>query len=124
MKQKWSLQDPMVDLFEKIEEGLEFAEAANNPTPGEKLVNISYLIILKTGGMEKSCEQWEDMQVGLKTWKAFKYHFTQAYRRYQICNNVMLMIVRFVISSVSSIAALASACIASAAVTWAYVSCV
>ena len=25
------------------------------------------------------------MQVGLKTWHAFKYHFAQAYRRYQIC---------------------------------------
>ena len=24
------------------------------------------------------------MQVGLKTWQAFKDHFTQAYRRYQI----------------------------------------
>ena len=34
--------------------------------------------------MEKSREQWEYMQVGLKTWKAFKGHFTQAYRRYQI----------------------------------------
>ena len=34
--------------------------------------------------MGKSCEQWEDMQVGLKTWQAFKDHFAQAYRRYQI----------------------------------------
>ena len=34
--------------------------------------------------MEKSCEQWEDMQVGLKTWQDFKDHFAQAYRRYQI----------------------------------------
>ena len=25
------------------------------------------------------------MQVGIKTWKAFKDHFSQAYRRYQIC---------------------------------------
>ena len=48
------------------------------------MVNIAYLLILRTGGMEKSCEQWEDMQVGLKTWQAFKDHFTQAYRHYQI----------------------------------------
>ena len=48
------------------------------------MVNIAYLLILGTGGMEKSCEQWEDMQVGLKTWQAFKDHFAQAYRRYQI----------------------------------------
>ena len=34
--------------------------------------------------MKKACEQWEDMQVGLKTWQAFKDHFAQAYRRYQI----------------------------------------
>ena len=68
----------MVDLFEQIEEGVDFAEAANTPIPGVKVVNIAYLLILRTGGMEKSCEQWEDMQVGLKTWQAFKYHFAQA----------------------------------------------
>ena len=58
----------MVDLFEKIEEGVEFSEAASIPIPGEKVVNMVYLMILRTGGMEKSCEQWEDMQVGLKNW--------------------------------------------------------
>ena len=66
MKQEWSLLDPMVDLFEQIEEGVEFAEAANTPIPGGKVLNIAYLLILRTGGMEKSCEQWKDMQVGLK----------------------------------------------------------
>ena len=82
IKQEWLLLDPMVELFEKIEERVEFAEAANNPIQGGKVVNIAYLLILRTGGMEKSCEKWENMQVGLKNWKAFKYHFTQAYRRY------------------------------------------
>ena len=58
MDQEWSLLDPMVDLFEKIEEGVEFAEAANTPIPGGKVVNIAYLLILRTGGMEKPYEQW------------------------------------------------------------------
>ena len=48
------------------------------------MVNIAYLLILRIGGMEKACEQWEDIQVGLKTWQTFKDHFAQAYRRYQI----------------------------------------
>ena len=74
----------MVELFEKIEERVEFAEAANTPIPGGKVVNIAYLRILRTGGMEKSCEKREDMQVVLKTWQVFKDHFAQAYRRYQI----------------------------------------
>ena len=77
----------MVGLFKQIEEGVEFSEATNTPIPGGKVVNIAYLLILKTGGMEKSCEQWEDMQVGLKTWQDFKDHFSQAYRRYKICKN-------------------------------------
>ena len=34
--------------------------------------------------MKKACEQWEYMKVGLKTWHAFKDHFAQTYRRYQI----------------------------------------
>ena len=44
----------MVDFFEQIEEGVELAEAANNPTPGGKVVNIAYLLILRTGGMEET----------------------------------------------------------------------
>ena len=68
----------------KIEEGVEFSEAANTPIPGGKLFNIDYLLILSTVGMEKTCEQWEEMQVGLKTWQAFNDHCAQAYRRYQI----------------------------------------
>ena len=77
MKQEWSLLDPIVELFEQIEEGVEFAEGANTPIPGGKVVNIAYLLILRTGEMEKACEKWEDMQVGLKTWQAFKDHFAQ-----------------------------------------------
>ena len=80
MKQEWLLLYPIVDLFEKIEKGVEFAEAADTPIPGGKAVNIAYLLILRTGGMEKACDKWEDMQVGLRTWQAFKIHFVQAYR--------------------------------------------
>ena len=54
LRQEWSLLDPIVDLFEKIEEVAEFAEAANTPIPGGNVVNIAYLLILRTGWMEKS----------------------------------------------------------------------
>ena len=53
-KLEWSLLDPMVELFEQNEEGVEFAETANTPIPGVKLVNIAYLLFLRKGGMEKS----------------------------------------------------------------------
>ena len=53
MKQYWSLLDPMVDLFYKIEEGVEFVEYANAQIPGGGVVNIAYLLILRTGRMEK-----------------------------------------------------------------------
>ena len=36
MKQELSLLDPMVELFEKVEEEVDFAEAANTPIPGGK----------------------------------------------------------------------------------------
>ena len=68
----------MVDLFEENEEGVEFAEAANTPIPGDKLVKISNLLILRTVGNEKPCEQWEYMQFSFKNWQAFKDHFSQA----------------------------------------------
>ena len=73
----------MVDLFSKIEEGVEFAEYANTPIPGGKVVNTAYLLILIIGETEKSCEQWEDMQVVQNNWKKFKYQLAQAYMHYQ-----------------------------------------
>ena len=41
----------MVDLFEKIEKGVKFAESANTPIPGGKVFNIAYLLIFRTGWM-------------------------------------------------------------------------
>ena len=58
MNQEWSLLDPMLDLYEQIEEGVDFAEANNTPITGVKVVNIAYLLILRTGGIGKTCEQW------------------------------------------------------------------
>ena len=57
---------PNGGLIWEIEEGVDFAEAANTQIPGGEVVNILYLLILRTGGMGKSSEQWEDMQVGQK----------------------------------------------------------
>ena len=54
MKQELLFLDPLVDLFEKIDEGVEFVEAASTPTPGGKVVNIAYLKILRIRGMEKA----------------------------------------------------------------------
>ena len=45
----------MVDLFEQIEEWMDFSEAANTPIMGGKVVNIAYLLILWTQEMEKFC---------------------------------------------------------------------
>ena len=39
----------MLDLSEKIDEGVEFVEDANTPIPGGETANISYLRILRTG---------------------------------------------------------------------------
>ena len=63
---------------------MEFVEAANTLIPGGKVVKIAYPLILRTGGVEKSYEQWKYMQVDLKIWQAFKDHLSQAYRCYQI----------------------------------------
>ena len=56
INQLWSLLDSMVDLFEKIKEGVEFAEAANTPVLKGEEVSIAYLLFLSIGWMEKSCE--------------------------------------------------------------------
>ena len=44
---------PNYGLILKIEEGVDFNEAATTPIPGGKVVNIAYLPILITVGMGK-----------------------------------------------------------------------
>ena len=41
MKQEWSLLDPIIGIFEQIEEVVGFSEAANTPIPGGKVSNIA-----------------------------------------------------------------------------------
>ena len=54
MKQEWPLLDSIVYLFQQIEEGVEFTENKNPPILGWGVVNTAYLLILRTGGTEKS----------------------------------------------------------------------
>ena len=84
MKQEWLLIDPMVDLFDQIEEGVEFAESANPPIPGGKVVTIAYLMIIRTGGIKKTVNSGKTSRFDCKNGRILKYHFSQAYRRYQI----------------------------------------
>ena len=83
-KQEESLLNPIVDLFEKIAEGVQFAQAETTTIPAGALGEISYLLILNTRGMEKACDQWEEIPVGQNTWQAFNNHFAYAYRFYHI----------------------------------------
>ena len=57
MRQEWCLLDPSVKLFEQIEEGVDLSVDASTPTSGVQVVNILNLMILRTGGIEKSCEK-------------------------------------------------------------------
>ena len=74
----------MVELFEQIEEGVDFYEAENTPTPEGKVINIAYLLILSTGGMEKPCEKCEYIMVVQRNCQTFNDHFVQEYKCYQI----------------------------------------
>ena len=67
-----------MDLFKKMEEGVEFSESEKTPILRGKPVNIAYLLILRTGGMQKSYTYWEEMPVNHKICQAFKNHFMQA----------------------------------------------
>ena len=64
-----------INIFEQIEEVVEFAEDSNTPILEGKVVNIAYLLILRTGGMGKDCEKWEGMQVGQKNLAGFQRQF-------------------------------------------------
>ena len=75
----YSLSDPLITIFTKIEELEQLAIAANNPFTDSQKVQLGLAIIKRTHDFEKGLEKWYDRPTIQHTWVHFKTHFENAH---------------------------------------------
>ena len=75
---EYSITDPLVVIYNEIEELARLANAANNPFSDMQQVQIGLRIIKNTNDFEQGIEKWYARPVGEHTWTNFKTHFEEA----------------------------------------------
>jgi hypothetical protein len=76
----YDISDPIVEIFNQIEDLEEFGIAANDPYTPQQLIKFGLQLVKDTGDMEKGQEEWHERPRIEKNWVNFKDHFERAHR--------------------------------------------
>ena len=88
MKADWNVTRPFEHLVEQIEDAVQFAANANVPFTDAQITNTGLHLVQKTGVFREECKTWRRRPANQQTWANFKTFFNEAYRDYQIENNI------------------------------------
>ena len=77
----WDLQDPPVLLFNKIDDLVQMATAANIPKTEAQIINYGLSTIKKTNDFEEALGTWYTRPLVEHSYINFKEHFTTAQRK-------------------------------------------
>ena len=77
----WNINDPPVNMFNKIEYLVKLAKAAQMPKTQAQIVNLGLYLVKKTNDFEAALLTWYGRPVVEQTWVNFKTHFTAAQRQ-------------------------------------------
>jgi hypothetical protein len=77
---QYNLQEPLVVVYEEVEELEKLAEAAGNPYTPIQVVNFGLQIIKNTKDFEDGIKAWNALPLGQKNWMNFKLHFEKEHR--------------------------------------------
>ena len=80
MKQPYDINLPITTLFKQIEDGVEYAEAGNDPFTDTQVVNMAYVLLFNTGAYKDDCKDWTRRATAAKTWTHFKAFFATRFR--------------------------------------------
>ena len=78
---QYNLLDPLVKVFDEIEELQHLGIAAKDPYSEAQLIKFGFQIIKNTHDFETGIEKWIDLPRQQKTWAKFKSHFESAHLR-------------------------------------------
>ena len=82
MKNPYDVTTPIENLFEQIDDSVEYADNANTPFTTEQILATAYLLIFQTGQLERACEEWDAKATVDRSWVNFKTHFRTAHQRF------------------------------------------
>ena len=76
----FDIQQPLVEMYNVVEELQEIATASSSPYTDRQLVGIGMQLIRNMNDYEKARGKWMAKSNADKTWPNFKLHFDQAYQ--------------------------------------------
>ena len=78
MNYYWDPAEPTVVMYNKIDDLINLAAAANLPKTNEQIVNIGIHLIKKTNDFETALLAWYNRHPTQQTFREFRSHFTNA----------------------------------------------
>jgi hypothetical protein len=76
----WNLTDPLVTIFNMIEEFAELSRAGGLDRSVAQMINYGLDTIRRTNEFDRALTDWFNRPANEKTWTIFKQHFTRALR--------------------------------------------
>ena len=76
----FDITQPLVELYNSVEELQEIATASQSPFTDRQLVGIGMKLIRNMNDYEKARGEWMAKPIADKTWTNFKTHFNDAYQ--------------------------------------------
>jgi hypothetical protein len=79
----WDGSSPFENIIERIDECVDFAEAAAQPYTAPQILSKIYTLVYDTGLYFDACEKWKDLPAASQTYDAFKLHFLKAQKTHR-----------------------------------------
>jgi hypothetical protein len=77
---------PIKNLFQKIQDDPAFAVTGGQPYEDVMIVNVSFTLVFNTGLFPDACRIWQSRPVADKTWMQFKIDFAVAHWEFRLMN--------------------------------------
>ena len=71
MKKPYDPNQPIENLFEQINDAVEYAAAAKNPYTNAQIESTAYQLVFNTGVFSLDCKEWRKQPAATKTWANF-----------------------------------------------------
>ena len=80
---QYTHQDPIENVFDKINDFSTMADAYGNPESDNMLIELGMVIMMKAVIFADDIGEWHDKPAHSKTWSAFQQHFISAQTKYK-----------------------------------------
>ena len=77
MKKAYDPNQPIENLFEQINDAVEYAAAGKNPYTDAQIESTAYQLVFNTGVFSLECKEWRKQPANTKTWANFIVFFTE-----------------------------------------------